>query len=216
VGKEPVRAAWDAVAAPYAAHYFDELAHKPFDRVWLDRLVGLTAGLGPICDMGCGPGHVGRYLRDRGAEVVGADLSEGMLAEAGRLNPDIPYHRQDMLALTLAPDSLGGIAAFYAIVNLTPDQASTAFAELRRVLVPGGYLLVAFHVGDERVHVEELVGTPISLDFFFHQPDDVAARLRDVDLLVEEVTIRYPYPGVERPSTRAYILARKPPGTAPR
>jgi SAM-dependent methyltransferase len=209
---ERVRAAWDAVATPYAEHYRDELVHKPFDRVWLDRLAALTAGLGPVCDMGCGPGHVGRYLRDRGADVLGADLSEGMLAEARRLNPDIPYHRQDMLALTLAPDSLGGIAAFYAIVNLTPDQAAAAFRELRRVLVPGGYLLVAFHVGDGSVHVDELLGTPIALDFVLHQPDDVVTHLEPAGLVIEEVTIRYPYPDVEYPSKRAYILARKPPG----
>ena len=207
---EQVRVAWDAVAEPYAEHYWDELAHKPFDRVWLDRLVALARGLGPICDMGCGPGHVGRYLRDRGAEVVGADLSEAMLRQARRLNPDVVYHRQDILALTLPPDSLGAVAAFYAIVNLSPEQAGTAFGEFRRVLVPGGYLLLAFHVGEGTVHVEELVGRAISLDFTLHDPDDVVARLQAAGLRVEEVTMRYPYPDVEYPSRRAYILARKP------
>jgi ubiquinone/menaquinone biosynthesis C-methylase UbiE len=204
-----VRAAWDAVAEPYAEHYWDELARKPFDRVWLDRLVGLAGELGPICDMGCGPGHVGRYLRDRGAEVVGADLSEEMLRQARRLNPDIAYHRQDMLALTLPPDSLGAVAAFYAIVNLTPEQTGTALGELRRVLVPGGYVLLAFHVGEGTVHVDELLGRAISLDFTLHDLDDVVARLQTADLDVEEVTIRYPYPDVEYPSRRAYILARR-------
>ena len=35
--------------------------------------------------MGCGPGHVARYLRDAGANVFGLDLSPGMLEQARQL-----------------------------------------------------------------------------------------------------------------------------------
>ena len=78
------------------------------------------------------------------------------------------------------------------------------------MLVPGGYLLVAFHVGDQAVHVDEFLGERVSMDFVFFQPDDIVARLGAAGLRVEEVTIRYPYEEVEHPSKRAYILARVP------
>ncbi len=200
---------YDAVAAAYAGRFWSELDHKPFDRTWLDRFAALTNGVGRVCDMGCGPGQVAAYLRRRGADVFGADFSDEMLCHARRLNPDIEFQRQDMLNLSLPPESLGGIAAFYAIVHFTLDQAEVAFREFRRVLVPGGYLLVAFHIGDEPIHADEFLGERVAVDFMFFQPDDVVHRLAAAGMRVEEVTIRYPYKDVEYPSKRAYILAQK-------
>jgi trans-aconitate methyltransferase len=52
-----------------------------------------------VCALGCGPGQIARYLGDRRVEAHGIDLSPGMVAEARRLNPDIPFSQGDMLAL---------------------------------------------------------------------------------------------------------------------
>jgi hypothetical protein len=82
---------YDKVAEEYVQRIFDELQHKPLDRELLDRLIVDVQGLGPICDLGCGPGHVARYLHERGADVVGVDLSPGMVEQARRLNPGIPF-----------------------------------------------------------------------------------------------------------------------------
>jgi trans-aconitate methyltransferase len=40
-----------------------------------------------VCDLGCGPGHVSRYLWERGVEVCGIDLSSELVERARRLNP---------------------------------------------------------------------------------------------------------------------------------
>jgi SAM-dependent methyltransferase len=224
VDPEGVRRGYDAVAAAYAERLYGELADKPFDRWWLERFAALTRGLGPVCDLGCGPGQVARYLKDQGVEeVFGADLSEGMLAEARRRSSEIALRREDMLALSLADGSLGGIVAFYAIVHFTPGQAERAFAEMGRVLVPGGYALVAFHVEElaaprrggthEVRRVEELFGVRTQLDFVLHDVDEILARMEAAGLAVEEVTLRYPYPEVEVQTKRAYVLARRPPET---
>ncbi len=205
-----VVAGYDAVAALYADHVHDELRHKPFDRDWLDRLAALTVGAGPLCDLGCGAGHVAGYLDAGGAEVFGADLAPTMLREAHRLHPGIRFERQDMLALTIPAGSLGGIVAFYAIVHFSPAQVGTALRECWRALRPGGSLLLAFHVGDGVRHVAEFLGQPVSLDFVFFQPDEVGAHLVAAGFEIAEVTIRDPYPAVEYPSRRAYVLARKP------
>jgi SAM-dependent methyltransferase len=205
-----IAAVYDAVADRYAARFVDELDNKPFDRRQLDSLAKLARGRGPICDAGCGPGHVAAYLRRQGAEAFGGDLSEGMLREARRRFPDIDFQRQDLLALSLPDGSLGGVAAMYAIVNFTLDQAETAFRGFHRALTPGGVALVAFHVGDERNRVEEFLGVPVAADFAFFQPNDIADRLEAAGLAVEEVAVRDPYPEIEYPSRRAYLLARRP------
>jgi len=80
---------YDRVAGAYAERYFTELERKPFDRELLDRFAADLRGRGPVCDLGCGPGHVGRYLAERGVEVIGVDLSPGMVALA-RAEPRAP------------------------------------------------------------------------------------------------------------------------------
>jgi hypothetical protein len=75
-------------------------------------------------------------------------------------------------------------------------------------LTVGGLAFIAFHIGDEVVHVDELFGAPVSLDFRFHQPARVVEALRAARLEVFEWTEREPYEGVEYPSRRCYLLAR--------
>jgi ubiquinone/menaquinone biosynthesis C-methylase UbiE len=206
-----IRESYDRLADEYARRLFDELQHKPLDREMLNRLAADVAGRGEVCDMGCGPGQVARYLRDAGATVFGLDLSPRMLEEARRLNPDIPFRQGNMLALELQDERLAGIAAFYAIVNIPQKSLPLVFREMARVLQPGGLLLLAFHIGDETLHEDELWGQPISMDFFLFQTSAIRRHLKAAGLVIEEVIEREPYPpDVEYQSRRAYIFARKP------
>jgi SAM-dependent methyltransferase len=208
---KPIRESYDRLADEYARRLYNELEHKPLDRELLDRFASQTAGRGEICDMGCGPGHIARYLRDRGAHVSGLDLSLRMLEEARRLNPDIVFRQGDMLALDIPDAAFAGIAAFYAIVNIAPEFLPQVFRELHRVLRPGGLLLMSFHCGDEVVRPDELWGRPIAMSFYFFQPPEVQQHLEDAGFAVEDIIERQPYaPDVEYQSRRAYVFARKP------
>jgi len=205
-----IRESYDCVAEEYARRIADELQHKPLDRELLDRFAAQTRGRGEVCDMGCGPGHVARYLRDAGASVFGLDLSPGMLTQARKLNPDIPFRDGNMLSLDLADATLAGVAAFYAIVNIPRQSLPVVFRETHRVLKSGGLLLLAFHAGNEILHEDELWGRKISMDFLLFQPSDIKLDLEAAGFIIEEVVEREPYPEVEYPSRRAYIFARKP------
>jgi SAM-dependent methyltransferase len=207
---EPVRTSYDRVAAEYARRLFHELEGKPLDRELLDRFAREMAGKGEVCDMGCGPGQIARYLRDRGSNVFGLDLSPQMVEQACQLNREIPFRQGNMLALDLPDGALAGIAAFYAIVNLPRDSLATVFREMHRVLQIGGLLLLTFHIGDETLHENELWGLPISMDFFLFQPSAVRMELESVGFTIEEIIEREPYaPDIEYQSRRAYIFARK-------
>src|SRR5437763_4906201 len=94
--KSNVQDAYDRAAKAYADKLYDELASKPFDREMLDRMIEKVGSLGTICDLGCGPGQIARYRKDRRAQVDGIDLSAGMIAQARRLKPDITVMQGDM------------------------------------------------------------------------------------------------------------------------
>jgi SAM-dependent methyltransferase len=211
-GPEQVRAFYDAVAREYAEHFADELAHKPRDRALLERFADGVRGAGPVYDLGCGPGgQTTAFLHALGVEVRGMDLSPAAVAEAARRHPGIGFDVGDMLALPLPDDTAAGIVAFYAIVHFSPGQLRTAVGEMHRVMRPGAPLLLSYHVGEQVVHVDEMLGRPASLDFLFHPVDDVEAALREAGFDGVETIVRDPYPE-EHPSRRAYVFARKPGG----
>lgn len=200
---------YDRVAVEYAEKFKDEMDHKPFDRQCLDRLTREVGDLGPICDLGCGPGQIARYLHRQGVGTLGVDLSPRMVAEAQQLNPAIPFHQGDMLALPDPDNSWGGIAAFYCIIHIPREKIVDALREMKRVLKPGGILLITFHIGSEIKHLDEWWEKPVNLDFAFYQPEDMEKWLIKAGLELIETLIREPNPEVEVATRRAYMFAKK-------
>ena len=205
---DTLRTSYDAVAAAYGEHLYAELAQKPLDRHLLNRFAEEVRERGTAADLGCGPGHVARYLHDQGVRMLGLDLSPEMIRWAKERNPDLEFHVGDLRALDLADASLAGVVAFYSLVHLEPSELGNALREFRRVLAPTGVLLVAFHIGEQTVHLDEMFEQPVSLDFHFLQPSAVIAALRAAGFLVTEIVRREPYPDAEYPSRRCYLFAR--------
>jgi SAM-dependent methyltransferase len=210
---QPDRAArtqssYDAVAAEYAGHISDELDHRPRERDWLQRFALLCRDRGCICDVGCGPGHISRYLSEFNPEVFGLDLSLGLLRQASDRYPGMLFLQGDMLALPFASGTLGGIVAFYSIIHFDDSQVDRALGEMRRVLRPDGQLLLGFHVGNNTVHVDELWGVGVDLDARFFTMEDLLDRLAQLGFRMIENFQRDPYPEVEYQSIRGYIWAK--------
>lgn len=202
-----VRTSYDSAATAYAEHLFNELDEKPIDRHILDRFAESLSGQGLVADLGCGPGHIAKYLHERGVDVVGVDLSPEMVRSATELVPGVEFKTGDMRKLDFPDADLAGIVAFYSIVHFEPTELDQIFRECRRVLADDGLMLLAFHIGDETVHLDEMWGKPVNLDFRFHQPDDVIASLKSANLIVTESVEREPYEDAEYPSRRCYLLA---------
>jgi len=200
---------YDRVAVEYAEKFKDEMDDKPFDRDCLDRLVREVGDLGPICDLGCGPGQIARYLHRKGVDTLGVDLSPRMVAEAQRLNPDIHFHQGDMLSLPDADNSWVGIAAFYCIIHIPRTQIVDALREMKRVLKAGGRLLITFHIGQEIKHLDEWWEKSVNLDFAFFLPEEMETWLKEAGYVLEETLVREPNPEVEVATRRAYLFAKK-------
>jgi SAM-dependent methyltransferase len=207
-----VRASYDAVAPAYAREFLHELDRKPWDRAILGAFAELVQGAGPVADLGTGCGHVARFLHERGVQAFGVDVSPRTVALARELHRDrgVEFREGDFFALDLADAALAGATAFYAYVHLEREHLPAAFREFARVLRPGAPALVAFHLGDGRLHLDEWLGQRVSLTWHLHPMAAVSGALEAAGLAVDARLDRAAYAGVEYPTRRALVVARRP------
>ena len=113
------------------------------DSRWKKRLVAMAPGnLRSALDLATGTGDIAYSLHDRGARVVGLDITPRMieLARAKAAGPARPsFLVGDMMALPFPDESFDLVTTGYGIRNV--PVIGPALAEIRRVLRPGGVFL---------------------------------------------------------------------------
>ncbi|RKT51761.1 class I SAM-dependent DNA methyltransferase [Saccharothrix australiensis] len=204
---DTTRAAYDAVAVDYEALLRDQLARGVVDRAVLGAFAESASG--PVLDVGCGPGRVTTHLAGLGLDVSGVDLSPGMVAVARTRYPDLRFEVGSMTDLDHPDGGLGGVVAWYSVIHVPPHLHPGVFAGFHRVLRPGGHLLVAFQVGDERRDFTEGYGHEITLSAYRLRPERVAEQLVDAGFEPHSTLVRAPEPPNEK-TPQAYLLVRKP------
>lgn len=208
---QTTRHAYDTVAVDYAALLRGSLAESLADRAMLGLFAEqvLVDGGGPVGDLGCGPGRLTTYLAGLGLDVFGVDLSPGMVAVARESCPGLRFDVGALDDLDLPDDGLSGALAWYSLIHTPPVERPAVLAELRRVLAPGGHLMLAFQVGeDEQVRRDVAYGHPVPLDSFRMSPDRVTEELAAAGLVVHTRTVRAPAFDHET-TDQAYLVARK-------
>lgn len=120
---------------------------------------------GPVLDAGCGPGLTTSHLQDLGVPAFGLDLSPAMVAIARRKQPHMRFEVGSLTDLDLAESSLGGVLAFYSTIRVPDDDMPAVVAGFRRVVRPGGIVMVGFDVDEaHRRKTEGYGGHPMDLE----------------------------------------------------
>jgi SAM-dependent methyltransferase len=133
---------YDSFAAAYSAENEASLLNGYYCRPAILDLAGDVAGR-RVLDAGCGSGPIAAALRDRGAIVTGFDASAGMVELARRrLGPDADLHVADLASPLPFGDGAFDDAVAALVLHYLEDWTGP-LAELRRVLRPGGRLIVA-------------------------------------------------------------------------
>ena len=200
---DTVRESYDRVADAYVEGGFGELGPEPWLRAGLAAFAESVRGLGPVLDVGCGPGHVSGHLAGLGLDVSGVDLSARMIEHARRRYPEIRFTVGSATALELAPASLGGVLGWWSLFNLPRTVLPGVLAAFADALVPGGQALVGTHVGDGDIQrTEGYGGLPVSWTTHLYRPEELAGMLLDAGLEVV-AELRLP---VHAPSMRPQVL----------
>lgn len=105
-----------------------------------------------VLDVGCGTGTLLRLYKEGGCQVSGVDLSEAMLQVARRtLGPDAQLHLGDATRLPYRSGAFDLVTMMMVIHEHDPETRWAMLTEAKRVVTPGGRLLVIdFHPGSLR------------------------------------------------------------------
>lgn len=211
------RNGYDAIAEQYAELFRAELDDAPLDRALLCGFAEMVRRDHPdaqVLDVGSGPGTVSAHLHQLGLDVCGIDLSPVMVDIARLEHPEISFGVGEMGALDRPDAGLAGLVAWYSLIHVPGPQRLRVIEEFHRVLRPGGYLLIAFQVGDDTVHLDEAFGQAISLDFHRLQPDAIIDLLHSAGFAPTARMVRAPEStSAATKIPQGVLIARKPGAT---
>ncbi|HEV7203085.1 MAG TPA: class I SAM-dependent methyltransferase [Jatrophihabitans sp.] len=177
---EELIAAHDVLAPFYAERLADIVYRMPVERAVLNLFAELVvaADIGlEVADVGCGTGRLAPYLAGRGLAPRGVDLSPIMIETARRDHPDFDFGQADVRALPFADASLAGVVCWYSLMYLPPEDRPRAFAEVFRVVRPGGSFTTAFKAGDgSHRRGGHTTGLGIAFDIWWLSPEEMQAR----------------------------------------
>ncbi|WP_427893072.1 methyltransferase domain-containing protein [Kribbella sp. GL6] len=203
-----IQGSYTIAAADYHAILKDYHRADPFETGALDYFAAVVPE-GPVGDLGCGTGRITAYLAGLGLDVFGLDLTPGMIEVARREYPELRFDVGSLFELPLKDGELAGALAWYSLVHTPREELPTAFAELFRVLRPGGVLVHGFKTGEGNRPLTKAYGHDIDLQVYMYSVPDIADLLTTAGFVEVATLTRTPLPA-EKDAGQAALIVRKP------
>lgn len=209
---EQTRTSYDTVAVSYAEILRGELAELPYERAVLAAFAERVGSGAAVADVGCGPGRVTAHLHSLGLHAFGIDLSPGMVDVARRDHPGLRFEVGSMTDLNLPDSSVDGVLAWYSLIHVPDDAVADVLAGFRRVLCPGGVVLLGFQVGEVARHkTSGYGGHPMSVWVHLRPVERVASWLVDAEFRVEaQIAVAA---GDDSALPQGFVIAHRADGT---
>jgi ubiquinone/menaquinone biosynthesis C-methylase UbiE len=182
-----------------------------YDRSWVSVLARHTRGCverarvkpgDRVLDVATGLGTAALCAAERGAQVLGTDISDAFVEAARHRAPNVTFERSEMESLRVADASMDVVLCAFGLMYAAPLAA--ALAEMNRVLVRGGRFAACVWGRREKCGFREvfpILGGPLQMDvcplfFSLGVPGAFAAALegagfRDPREDRTELTIRW-------------------------
>lgn len=203
------RQAYNLVAQRYHDLFHNEMNEKEYDRGLLDSFAGRFTKDSVVCDAGCGPsGHIGRYLFDKGIQVVGVDISDKCVEMARQHNPRMRFECGDIGNMSFEDGSFDGILSYYSIIDTPKRYVHRIFKEFHRILKPNGSLLVAVKAGTTEGYIHDLLGTKTEIFYALFTEEEIINYFIQAGFILKFIEKRNPY-DFEISNERIFAIGEK-------
>jgi SAM-dependent methyltransferase len=206
---ENTRITYNKIADKYQELFWNEMEEKPFDRQYLDAFLASLDKGSVIYDAGCGPGHITRYIFDKGYHIVGIDISEKCIQIAAKENPAIPFECADFLDWQITPNSVDAIISFYSIIYTPKKDINQIIEVFYNALKPNGKILLVLKEGAFEGYQDQILGIQVKSYFCEYRLEEIREILQHNYFNVHSSEIRAPYEH-EINNNRIYIICSKP------
>jgi SAM-dependent methyltransferase len=167
-----------AVLDPLGSQRKNQYIHSVHVQILSKALHGRHKGL--ILDFGCGTGRISRWLVSKGWNVLGVDISTGMLTKAKELtsSPAISILQFDGLRLPFQSNQVDAAVTVYVLQTAMRNPTSLSFiaSELHRVLKPNSRLICIEITDKEQLSVGNYVAIITSAGFTVVHDEPVRLR----------------------------------------
>jgi len=208
---DELRAAHDVLAPVYRERLAGLLEQMPYERAVLDLFAEWTRDLDgdpAVADIGCGTGRLAPYLAGHGLLPRGLDLSPEMIRVAQTDHPGFVFEVGDVRRLPYEDGELAGALGWYSLMYLPPEDRDVAYAELARVIRPGGHLVIGYKAGDDtKRRGGQSLDLGIGFDIWWHSQGELERLL---DRAGFDTVFWAGRPGEEfEPQPQGYLIARR-------
>jgi SAM-dependent methyltransferase len=194
--------------------YDEAFPHKEGQVTAVEWLVGALPAGARVLDLGCGTGlPTARQLADAGLDVVGVDLSGGMVDLARKHVPGAAFHQMDIADLRPdGPADLGrfdAVAAFFSLLMLPRAEIPLALGTIRHLLRPGGLLVLSMVEADVDNFSIPFIGSTVRVSGYLR--DDLRAVVGAAGFeIVEETSYTYaPATADVQPEEQIFLRCRR-------
>ncbi|MFF5184951.1 class I SAM-dependent DNA methyltransferase [Streptomyces sp. NPDC000345] len=177
----------------------------------------LIASLPPgarVLDLGCGTGiPTARRLAEAGCEVVGVDLSAGMVALAREHVPTGVFHQADIADLRPGgPRDLGrfdAVAAFFSLLMLPRAEIPLALRTVHHVLVPEGLFVLSMVEADVDDFSIPFIGSTIRVSGYLRDELREVVEAADFEIVDESSYTYAPASADVQPEVQIFLRCRR-------
>lgn len=207
---EVTRETYNEIASEYARNLKNPYlaGSETYHKEAMDKFVALLPDKEyRVLDLGCGFGlDLGGFL-ERGFEIIGIDISEGMLALAQQRFPKIELHKMDMRQLNFNKGHFGGVWASHCLYHVPKRDIGRVIEQIKHVLVPQGAFFSSLKLGcgegiDREVQSVSYPGKPRF--YALYTEAEVKDMLRDFDIINLDIK-----PEIYYGSGWIYVWAKK-------
>lgn len=203
--------AFDAIGE----RYDEAFPHKEGQVAAAEWIIGALPAGSRALDLGCGTGlpTAGR-LAAAGLEVVGVDLSDGMVALARRNVPGGVFHRADIADLRPGgPLDLGrfdAVTAFFSLLMLPRDEIPHALRTIRHLLVPQGLFALSMVEADVDDFEIPFLGNSIRVSGYLRDELREVVEAADFEIVAESSYTYAPAAADVQPEVQIFLRCRRP------